>query len=95
MSDGDGVPYVLVAGEQIVFGLKAKPGDAELLLVKTATYVTVGLYEFTLCPEDTEALAPGRYSYDVALQSGTDFYNIIEPSPFVIEPNVTCRGCAN
>jgi hypothetical protein len=94
VSDADGLPYSLAVDEKIVFGLKVKPGDSELLLVKTAYSVGVGLYEIVLRPEDTENLAAGRYSYDVGLDDGKDFFNIVEPSPFVIEPNVTCRGCA-
>jgi hypothetical protein len=94
VSDASGIPYNLGVDEKIVFGLKVKPGDEDLLLVKTATPLGAGQFQIVLCPEDTEALAPGRYSYDVGLDTGADFFNVIEPSPFVIEANVTCRGCA-
>lgn len=94
VSDANGAPYNLGSNEKIVFGLKVKPGDAELLLVKTAEIIGEGLFKFVLCPEDTENLPAGRYSYDVGLDNGTDYFNVIEPSPFVLEPNVTCRGCA-
>lgn len=94
VTDAKGALYNLGSGEKIVFGLKAKPTDTELLLTKTAEILGEGLFKISLCPEDTENLAPGRYSYDVGLDNGTDFFNIIEPSPFVIVQNVTCRGCA-
>lgn len=93
--DANGAAYNLGSNEKIVLGLKAKPEDTELLLVKTAEIIGEGLFKIVLCPEDTAQLAPGRYSYDVGLDNGTDFFNIIEPGPFVIEPNVTCRGCAD
>lgn len=36
-----------------------------------------------------------KYVYDVALQSGANFFNLIKASPFIISPNVTKRGCAD
>lgn len=94
VADANGSPYKLGDDEKIVMGVKAKATDKELLITKTATVDDVGVFRITLCPEDTENLAAGRYSYDVGLDDGTDFYNIVEPSPFVIIQNVTCRGCA-
>lgn len=94
VTDANGVPYNLGSNEKIVFGVTAKPGTGELLLTKVAEILGEGLFKITLCPEDTEPMPAGRYWYDVALDDGTDFLNIIEPSPFVLEANVTCRGCA-
>lgn len=95
VTDANGVAYTTAAGEKIVFGVKKKPGDTELLIVKTASFVTVGTYLVTLDPDDTANLAYGRYMYDVGLQSGNAFYNIVEPSYFVVTDNVTSRGCAS
>lgn len=93
--DANGVLYTVVAGEKIIFGIKEKPTDAELILAKSCSFQSVGSYLATLSPEDTANLEPGRYFYDVALQSGKNFYNIIEPMPFIIQPNVTKWGCAD
>lgn len=95
VSDVSGAPYNLGANEKIVLGVKAKATDTELLITKTAEVAGVGVFKIVLCPEDTEPLAAGRYSYDVGLDDGTNFFNIIEPSPFVLVQNVTCRGCAD
>lgn len=93
--DADGVAYTVVAGEKIVFGLKKKATDPDFILVKVASFNTVGSYLVGLTPNDTKDLEYGRYVYDVALQSGNNFYNIIPPSPFDIVANVTKWGCAD
>lgn len=93
--DANNVAYTVVAGEKIIFGLKKKATDTEFILVREAAFSTVGVYLATLAPEDTADLECGRYVYDVALQSGKNFYNIIEPSPFSIVPSVTKWGCAD
>jgi RPA family protein len=96
VNDETGAVYVLGAGEKIVFGVKCDHDDAEFTLLKTANFVAdEGVYAVTLTPEDTDCLTCGDYVYDVALQSGANFFNVIEPSPFIIEPNVTTRGCAD
>lgn len=93
LTDANGAPYNLGSNEKIVFGIKKNPEAAELLLVKTAEILYEGMYSVKLCPEDTAALHCTKYSYDVGLDTGTDFFNIIEPSPFNIVANVTARGC--
>lgn len=93
--DADGRAYTLGVGEKIVFGIKEKATDTDLIFVKTASLLSAGNYLVTMDPADTEDLDCGKYVYDVALQSGEDFYNIIEANPFVIEPNVTSWGCAD
>lgn len=96
INDETGAVYTLADGEKIVFGVKCDHDDAEFTLLKTASFVAdEGVYAVTLTPEDTADLTCGDYVYDVALQSGGNFFNVIEPSPFIIEPNVTTRGCAD
>ena len=95
VTDADGLAYTVVAGEKVVFGIKRKATDETFIIVKTASFNTVGSYLVTLTPADTEGLNFGEYVYDVALQSGNNFYNIIEPSPFAILANVTKWGCAD
>lgn len=93
--DADGVAYTVVAGEKIIFGLKKKATDRDCILVKEASFYTVGSYLVGLKPADTAGLDFGRYVYDVGLQSGNDFYNIIPPSPLDIVAEITKWGCAD
>lgn len=94
ITDADGAAYIATAGEKIIFGVKKKATDPDLVFTKVAAYSTPGKYIATISPDDTNELTPGRYCYDVGLQSGDDYFGIIEPNPFTILPNVTERGCA-
>lgn len=92
--DSSGAPYNLKANENILFGIKRNPEtEAEQLFVKKAEVLGVGQFSFKISPEDTENMKCGKYFYDVGIDNGTDFLNVIEPSPFVIIANVTSRGC--
>jgi hypothetical protein len=85
-----GEPYTLTSGEELVFGIRQKYSDDEAVLVKTTTEeVDAGVYSVKLVPEDTINLKDIAYFYDVGLRSGTDFYNVIEPSPFILKKNAT------
>ena len=96
VNDESGAVYQLNSGEKIVFGVKCDTDDAEFTLLKTANFVAdEGVYTVTITPEDTVNLRCDDYIYDVGLQSGANFFSVIEPSPFIVEPNVTCRGCAD
>lgn len=95
VSDVYGRPYVLEDGESIIFGIKKKPEDDRVIFVKTATASEVeGNYIVSIEPADTAELDCGRYAYDVGLKTATGFFNVIEPNPFMIQPNVTSRGDA-
>lgn len=91
-TDADGNPYTLAVGEKLLFGVKQSTADKEPLFVKVITSGTDGVYPVELEPGDTAELACGRFVYDVGLESGTKFFNIIKPSPFVIQPSVTKWG---
>ena len=93
ITDANNAPYVIVNGETVIFGIKRKPTDDELIFVRGAKIGDVGSYLVEIFPEDTDNLPCDKYFYDVALQSGKNFYNIIEASPLVILPNITRRGC--
>ena len=93
INDESGAVYELTGSDKIVFGVKRDPEDTEFVLLKTADFVeSNGVYSVTLTPEDTINLKCVNYSYDVSLQSGANFFNVIEPSPFVIIPNITAPG---
>jgi hypothetical protein len=92
VTDADGTPYTLEAGEKLLFGVKKQPSDKDYLVLKTITATTNGEYVAKLLPNDTSGMEYGRYVYDVGLESGENFYNVIEASPFVVQPNVTKWG---
>lgn len=93
LTDGDGNLRTLSSGEVIVFGLKEKLTDSEYVFVRAAVVKDLGVYTFEIEKEDTEQCEVGTYWYDVGLQSGDYFFNIVEASPFVIIHNVTKWGC--
>lgn len=94
VNDAAGRLYSLVAGEKVVFGIKQREDDTDLIFAKVAVPGTAGAYSVTINPTDTADLECGRYYYDVALQSGNAFHNIIESNHFIIKPNITSWGCA-
>lgn len=89
--DSSGAAYDLGSNEKIMFGVKKNPKDAEMLFMRTAEIVGSGLFKVKISPSDTENLSFGKYWYDVGLQNGEDFYNVIEANPFEIAPNITSR----
>ena len=95
VSDANGAPYNLGSGEKVVFGVKRNLDDTGVIFVKTASITGEGIFTVRLDPEDTAGLDYGRYYYDVAIDNGTDFFNIIEFSPFIIANNITYKGCAD
>lgn len=90
----DGTDYVLSDGEILRFGVKKRydtTGSA-YLIEKELTAENAngsGAYVLTLVPSDTEPLDFGTYYYDVGLQSGNNYYNVIECSKFHIDYNIT------
>jgi hypothetical protein len=93
--DATGRPYNLGAGEKVVFGIKrVSEEDDAPLVVKVADSIGEGVFSVKLCPEDTADLPCGDYLYDVGLDTGDDFFNVIKPAAFKITKNVTHRGCA-
>lgn len=93
--DSSGGAYDLASNERVVFGIKRNPElEEEPFFTKTAEIVGSGLFTIKLCPDDTASLACGKYYYDVSVDDGTDFHNVIEPNLFIITANVTHRGCA-
>lgn len=91
-----GAPYVLADGELLLFGIKKDPDkDQAPIFVKAAVAdpdAGEGWYLVTLHPEDTQDLAPGVYYYDIGLESGGEYLDIVRKSTFTIESNVTGKG---
>lgn len=93
VTDANGKLYTLGTGERILFGVKKTPGDENpLFVLEAVAQGDAGQYTITVYPENTQDLEPGRYWYDVGLESGGDYFNIIEPSGFTILPNITKKG---
>ena len=93
--DANGAPYALKDGEKLIFGVKRKVTDKDELIVRIASAADDGSYVVKIEPIDTVNLPCDKYVFDVGLQSGDAFYNVIESSPFVICGNVTKWGCAD
>lgn len=92
ITDAYGNAYVLGSGQKVVFGVKKEKSDKELLLKKLVSTGTSGVYKVSIVPEDTAEWEPGKYWYDVGLLSDKNYYNVIEPNPFIVNENVTNRG---
>lgn len=95
LTDADGNLYNLESGELLIFGIKSAEKYADIIIVKTAQSSENGVCTITLFPTDTKLLDAGRYRYDVGLQSGGNYYNVIPPSNFYVLDNVTYAGCAD
>lgn len=95
ITDADGVPFTLEDGQSLIFGIKHKPNDEEVLLAKKVTHYVAdeGVYYLELEASDTIGLDSGMYYYDVGLQDGGNvYYNVIEANEFYIKPNITKLG---
>lgn len=92
VTDSNNELYTLADGEKVVFGVKRKPEDENPVILKSVASGENGVYAVTLAPTDTENLPFGKYFYDAGVLSGSNYHNIIEPSPFHILPNATKRG---
>lgn len=87
--------YVLSEGEILRFGVKRFPTDSTYLIEKELTGANyddvAGVYVLIISPSETETLPFGRYYYDVGLQNGASYFNVIECSEFDIRYNITQR----
>ena len=88
--ESTGEAYELEEGEFLRFGVKFTPTDADYIFSKTISSANdEDEYAFTIDPSDTAELGFGSYWYDVGLQSGSAYYNVIPASPFEVCYNVT------
>lgn len=90
ITDEEGEAYELESGEVLRFGVKKTPNDAQYILTKEfSTADENDEYPFSIVPDDTINLPFGTYYYDIGLQSGSNYFNIIPASDFVVAYNVT------
>lgn len=95
LQDENGAFYRLQEGETLRFGVKVSALWDEYKLLKTLTADNLNeagtAYTLILDPADTEGLSFMTYCYDVGLQVGNDYYNVIPCSDFVVAHNITER----
>ena len=93
VTDEGGTVYELDEGEVLRFGVKKHPGDQAYLFSKEMSYDSLnnGVYSFMIEPSDTESLEFGCYFYDIGLQSGNSYFNVVECSEFRVCYNITSR----
>lgn len=92
LKDPAGNPRTLAADEVLRFGLKRFPEDNTCLITKELTTANAdenGDYLLILVPSDTINLEIGTHYYDVGLQNGTTYDNVIPCSPFKIGANIS------
>jgi hypothetical protein len=92
VTDAEGRPYNMLDGEKLIFGVKKQTTDDELLVCKVVRECVDGVCVVELDPEDTVNLEVGKYYYDVGLESGADYYNVVALSVFNLTANITKRG---
>ena len=91
ITSSDGSPYVLTEGAIVRFGVKFNLQDDEYRIRKEITEGENGIFRIELVPEDTSSMSFGSYYYDIGIQEGAVYYNVIPASEFLIRPNVTGR----
>lgn len=85
-----GEAYTLEPGEVLRFGVKKLPEDPACIFeIEFDEADDDGDYGFTIGVNNTKNMAFGSYFYDIGLQSGNNYFNVIPASPFEITYNVT------
>lgn len=87
--DAAGNLYTPREGDIVRFGVKRSYDSTRYLIERESAEIVDSAVLFRLSPEDTAVLDLGQYRYDVGLQSGPDYLNVIPYSIFEIMPNVT------
>lgn len=90
--DAEGNLYTPASGDILRFGVKERPEATQLVIEKNVELKSAQQVSVKLMPEDTIGLAPGRYRYDVCVESGADYWDAINNSEFKIRANITKHG---
>ena len=91
LTDTDGKPFILGAGDKAVFTVKKRDKRQEVPIIQkiftSEQCGKNGKIEIRLIPEDTIALETGDYLFDVAVCiNGEDFYTTVIADTFRILP---------
>lgn len=97
LQDESGEFYRLKEGEVLRFGVTNQRYPEQILFTKEMSLDHINssgdAYTLMLAPEDTENLElSSDYRYDVGLQSGEHYYNVIPCSDFKLILNASGRG---
>lgn len=77
-------------GDRVYFTVKLDYRDKEPVIQKVATEFQNGAALFYIAPDDTKALWPAEYQYDVKLIAADGMEKtIIGPGRFSLEANIT------
>lgn len=87
----DGSAYEPCEGDVLRFGVRYDENSSRYELKKETADLEGGIGWFTLMPEDTMLMECGRFQYDIGLQSGELYHNVVPCSPFYLVPNVTSK----
>lgn len=81
-----GEVYGLSESDKLKLTVRGRPGGSLEVIKK----VSVGSSVIRIEPSDTKKILPGKYVYDVELEtSWGDVYTIIGPSVFELVPEIT------
>lgn len=83
--------FAFQENDKAFFGVKKRATDVDCLILKESMPGVGNQLTFSFVPEDTENLQFGSYYYDIGLQRGEDYYNLIPYSEFRLVPNITER----
>lgn len=87
--DNNGEKYTIPSGASAVFGVKKRPEDNTTVINATMTLNTSkNRFELALTPEQTAALAVGRYVHGVLYKEGDDIFPIVPTQTFHVMPTV-------
>lgn len=85
----NGQPHEYDANETVRFALSDSRGSEGAVIEKTLSY-SGGQYVLNLTPVETGALIPGRqYWFDIGLQSGSDYFRVIECREVRVIPGIS------
>lgn len=85
----NGQPHEYSASETVRFALSESRGSEGAVIEKTLNY-SDGQYVLILTPTETGALIPGKqYWFDIGLQSGSDYYRVIECREVRVIPGIS------
>lgn len=95
IKQANGSPYIMTEGEILRLGVTDNDKGGCSIFTKEVGYDAIdnNSYIITLKPGDTSNLdCDTKYYYDIGLQSGEDYFPIIEFSPFNVLPNASRIG---
>lgn len=95
LKNEEGNFYMMQPGDVLRFGVKTRASLNTYELLKEMTAADINdagdAYVLQLDPADTENMDFRRYCYDIGLQTGGAYFNVIPCSDFIVHHNITKR----